>query len=304
MMSMKSPHISKTCVIANNAQLAAQVCCHFASPGAYLPVMDGSRLTRQDLDAEAVRRNNAVGRAKPSRIILAGLCDESCNAIMSRFEQGLRGRIQRISAASDLDRLPKEGTITSAPPLDWGRDRIGIGLLKALRARIGIRFANEPSPVEDVPSRSGHLVICEDGNELSQVIAANYAFAFGAGLHFIPESSDLESQEILERFYSVYDQREVSATDELEKLKRRLRDRCGQLAIPPGGSLTFVTKRLPYGFAFPEAPSTHLFSYPDFGISIINGLAREQGDSLRHRCRSRGLHLGSNRAHFADGRMA
>jgi hypothetical protein len=33
---------------------------------------------------------------------------------------------------------------------------------------------------------------------------------------------------------------------------------------------------LPYGFGFPEVPSTHLFSYPDLGIAILNGFAAEQ----------------------------
>jgi hypothetical protein len=33
-----------------------------------------------------------------------------------------------------------------------------------------------------VPPKSNHLVVCEDGDELAQVIAANYAFAMGAGL--------------------------------------------------------------------------------------------------------------------------
>jgi hypothetical protein len=43
--------------------------------------------------------------------------------------------------------------------------------------------------------------------------------------------------------------------------------------------LTFVTSQLPYGFAFPELPSTHLFRYPDLGISIVNGFAAEQTGS-------------------------
>jgi len=37
-----------------------------------------------------------------------------------------------------------------------------------------------------------------------------------------------------------------------------------------------VTDRLPYGFAFPGTPSTHLFKYPDLGLAIINGFAAEQ----------------------------
>src|SRR5215472_4871960 len=62
----------------------------------------------------------------------------------------------------------------------------------------------------------------------------------------------------------------------LEELKALLRTRCGNIAIPAGGSLTFVTRHLPYGFGFPEVPSTHLFSYPDLSIAILNGFAAEQ----------------------------
>jgi hypothetical protein len=33
---------------------------------------------------------------------------------------------------------------------------------------------------------------------------------------------------------------------------------------------------LPFGFAYPEYPTTHLFEYPDLGSAVINGLAAEQ----------------------------
>jgi hypothetical protein len=162
------------------------------------------------------------------------------------------------------------------PPLAWGRDRIGAGLLKALRARSGIVFSDEPSPVEQVAPKSDHLVVCEDGDELAQVIAANYAFSLGAGLHLIPAIDDPAAEDILERFYSVMDQQRMSPSEALGELKELLRTRCGAIVIPAGGSLTFVTHRLPYGFAFPEVPSTHLFSYPDLGIAILNGMVAEQ----------------------------
>jgi hypothetical protein len=162
------------------------------------------------------------------------------------------------------------------PPLAWGRDRIGAGLLKALRARSGIVFSDEPSPVEQVAPKSDHLVVCEDGDELAQVIAANYAFSLGAGLHLIPAIDDPAAEDILERFYSVMDQQRMSPSEALGELKELLRTRCGAIAIPAGGSVTFVTHRLPYGFAFPEVPSTHLFSYPDLGIAVLNGMVAEQ----------------------------
>jgi hypothetical protein len=57
------------------------------------------------------------------------------------------------------------------------------------------------------------------------VIAANYAFALGAGLHLIAQSTDYSiAEDILERFYSVMDQTRMSATDALTELKAVLRD--------------------------------------------------------------------------------
>jgi hypothetical protein len=49
--------------------------------------------------------------------------------------------------------------------------------------------------------------------------------------------------------------------------------------VPPNGSITFITSGLPFGFAIPEVPSTHLFRYPDLGSAIINGFAAEQPEA-------------------------
>ncbi len=158
----------------------------------------------------------------------------------------------------------------------WGRDRVGIGLLTALREKRTIEFSNEPSPITDVPTKSGHLVVCDEGDELSQVIAANYAFALDAGLWLSPQISREKADEVLEEFYSSQDQQFVSQTEILEGLKAKLRDLCGRIPLPDQGSITFITRGLPYGFGFSECPSTHLFNYPDLGIAIVNGFAAEQ----------------------------
>jgi hypothetical protein len=85
--------------------------------------------------------------------------------------------------------------------------------------------------------------------------------------------AETDSEQILENFYNLYEERRISPTEALEGLKSQLRELCGPLPIPSCGSITFITGRLPYGFAFSEVPSTHLFKYPDLGISVINGLA-------------------------------
>jgi hypothetical protein len=107
------------------------------------------------------------------------------------------------------------------------------------------------------------------------VIAANYAYALGAGLHIIDETDEVECKELLEAYYSI-DAPHVDPAEVRDRLQARLRELCAGIVLPPGGSLTFFTSRLPYGVAFPELPSTHLFTYPDVGITIINGFASEQ----------------------------
>ena len=270
---MKCPNLIPSLVIADDARLAAQISCIFARAGSYVPIVDAPRMTRSDYHAEVIRRNNVAARINPDLIVFAGLPDKADAALLNHLPSE---RIRRVMSPNDMHLLSRVGSALQTPPLVWGRDRIGIGLLKALRARTSIEFTEAQSPIEIVPPKSNHLVVCEEGEEVSEVIAANYAFALRAGLCLIPEVEKAKSEAILERFYSLYDDRSVSQTEALETLQKQLVALCGNLDIPPSGSITFITGQLPYGFAYPNTPSTHLFKYPDLGLSIINGFAAEQ----------------------------
>lgn len=50
---------------------------------------------------------------------------------------------------------------------------------------------------------------------------------------------------------------------------------CGSIPVPEDGTVTFIGK-LPFGFAYPEYASTHLFEHPDLGCAVVNGFAAEQ----------------------------
>ncbi len=277
-MTMACPPIGRTLVIAEDAQLAAQISCALAVPGHYLPVVEGPRFLHPDPAAELVRRNNAAGRVRPESIFMTGLSDKAFDALTARFAGPLQPLIRRISTAEEIERLGDPARFKK-PPLRWGKDRIGIGLLKALREQRNIEFTNEPPPpVEAVPSKSGHLVVCEQGEPLAEVVAANYAYALRAGLYLIPDIGQELSDELLEDFYSLYDNQSVSPREALRNLQERFRALTGKLPAPEGGSITFITGGLPLGFAVPELPSTHLFKYPDLGIAMINGFAAEQSD--------------------------
>jgi len=147
-----------------------------------------------------------------------------------------------------IKRLRDAGRFSN-PPLVWGRDRIAPGLLKTLRAHSSVVFTGEPSPIDALPPQSMHLVVCEQGEDLAQVIAANYAYALRAGLCPIPEIDRETSNDLLENFYSLYDDRDVSRTEALNRLMVQLRGLMGPIAMPAGVSITFSTGGLPFGFA-------------------------------------------------------
>lgn len=269
---MRAPALSTDLLITDDALRASAVSCALARPGTYFPVLDGPRMKRLDSDAEATRRTNAVARAGSRTVFLTGLPDDGHTAIRRRLpERYIRTLTddQAIQALLPPDRRARE-------PLAWGRDRIGVGLLLAMQQGTSIRFEDRPSPDTVAPPKSGHLVICEAGEDLTEVIAANYAYALKAGLHIIPAIDDTTATRLMDRLYRIFDQ-DVGASVVAEEVSRELRGLCGSVDVPRGGSLTFFTRKLPFGLGFPEVPSTHLFTYPDAGLPVINGFAAGLG---------------------------
>jgi hypothetical protein len=274
MMSSDCPLMHRALVIGDDAQLLAKIASVLARKNCYLPVLDGPRLKRPDADAEVIRRNNAAAHVAPSAIFFAGLANTTCNKFKSHFPAD---RCFRVSNVSELRQAPHGLAMRSRKILTWGKDRIGLGLLNALRTKREIEFTSANSPERGmISSGSGHLVVCEEGDELAQVIAANYAYAIGAGLCLVPFVPEEDAERIRETFYGLYDDRENSPTHLLEQLRVELRQRAAAILEKRHRMITFISKELPWGFAFSEVPSSHLFIYPDLGISLINGIAAEQ----------------------------
>lgn len=270
---MDCPKILDTIIFSDDAKLAAKLSCAFARRGSYLPICDGPRIQRPDRHSEVVRRHNAAARSKSKRIYLAGINDESAELMTASLSRLSDSECHRIRSDYDISTAYSERI---KEPLVWGEDRIGMGLLQALRERRHIVFERGTSPSNSIPSKSGHLVVCEDGEELSQVIAANYAYALDAGLYLIPAVSRERADEILEAFYMLSDRASgVSPAEAQQRLRDELLQMCGSVPVPERGSITFIGG-LPYGFAYPEYPTTHLFDYPDLGCAVINGFSAEQ----------------------------
>ncbi len=274
---MKCPLIRKLAILSDDAELAARLSCVFNRPGYYLPILDGPRMTRPDGRGEAVRRNNAIAKAGVMRIALADLTAEQHDAMANL----LPSKSILTITANKLDAALRERPAPSV--LKWGRNNIGVGLLTALRKNQLLEFSDGAETRNAELKGRRHLVVCEAGERLSEVIAANYAFALDADLLIIPEVDKGTAEDLTEELYSLYDLRGESATDSLVQLAKRVRVLCPGV-IPPDGGITFFTSHIPYGFGFPEVPSTHLELYPDLGGSVLNGLAAGNADTTGIRC--------------------
>jgi hypothetical protein len=276
-MNTQVPSVLPTLLIGDDAFLLAELSCTLAKRGAYLPILEAPRVERPDLQGEILRCYNAAARLRPKAILLVDLPQDTVATFSGMFP---RSSTHQINSMGQISSIPLTDRRKAKGYLHWGRSRIGLGLLRALREGRQIVF-DDNADYSDAPivSESGHLVVYEEDNQLAEVIAANYAFALGAGLVVIPGVPEEQTNRILELFYSVYEARDRSVTDSLRTLQALLKELTYGLNLEACRCVTFVTKDLPWGFAFPECPATHLFSYPDLGRSLLNGVMAGQTDA-------------------------
>lgn len=283
MKKFEPPVLHSAIIIGDDPKLAARLSALLAQKGKYLPVIDGPRIARGDAEAEVIRRNNAVARSGASKIVMANLPKEVAARFSGHFPSKMTFNIDVVNATTHKT-LGLHGRTGEA--MRWGKENIGIGLLRALQAKSPIEFFDDYSyQIQNryAPAQGDHLVVCEDGNELSQVIAANYAYAIGAGLFLISAVDKDKAEAICEEFYAAYENRHESMSSILARLSERLKNLAGDIPLSDVRGITFISSEIPWGFAFRQVPTSHLFIYPDLGISIINGVAAEQPNSQRMR---------------------
>lgn len=274
-MATRVPTLLSIVVIGDDPYVLAEFSTILARRRAYLPVIDGPRVDRPDVEAEVVRRTNTVARLLPRQVVLAALPESTSDLLMERLP---RDAVVNVSTSDQL--LASVRNIRRPTSfLQWGRRNVGLGVLRALRNKRQIVFGDFPSPWDGVGLDADHLVVCEEGDDHAQVLAANYAYSIDAGLTLIPKFDDDDAEALLDILYGLQERRDISPTAGLERIVARLRAHAGQLPIRNGTAVTFFTNSLPWGIAYQQVPTTHLFNYPDLGIALVNGIQAEQADS-------------------------
>lgn len=165
-------------------------------------------------------------------------------------------------------RLPREQLL-------WGAVNLGVGVYQARLQRKELVIAPGFNTANALVAAGAHLLVaCEAGDPLAEVTASNLAFAYGASYLVFAQMPQQEHRAWVEELYALGEGGDVTA--QLADVAARARARFDGHDLGRFKAILFVTGGFPWGIAFPEVPTTHMYRYPDFGRSVVAGLWASQ----------------------------
>jgi hypothetical protein len=280
-----APELEQRCVcITSDLILGALVSSFCALPGRYFPLFEFPLIDPETKpnSVEAMRArvgrvliNNAIARLQPERIVLAGL-----NPTQSAMFAYLPN--QRVITLQSEDELGAKLAFLSR--VHEGRLRCAPEDL-ARGVFCGARWAKRLvcDPTAKPLARDGHsaaqgIVVAERRDDLSDVIAANYAIAVNADFEVVEPFDHRESARINRLLVEWGESRSASAHAELtDEVKTRL----GGIDFAGYEFATFFTRGLPYGFVLENAiPTSHVLSGVRDDHFIFNNIFLERSKTF------------------------
>ncbi len=223
-------------------------------------------MSRPDASNEVVRRRNAMVMTGARQSLLAGLSPEAAGVMKEGWKKCIVSDSyeEHVQALRGVVKRPQQ-------VLRWGPKNLGIGLYRARLERKELLLDLESSPPAELfEAGTNLLVACEVGDDLAEVLASNLAFACGASLVLFPELPKDDRDDWLEELYALGEGGNVTAR--VAAVSQRARAHLAGLDFARFKTVLFVTAGFPWGIAVPEAATTHMYRYPDFGRAIIEGL--------------------------------
>lgn len=260
------PSFESSALVTDDPLLAAQISSLFRRQRFYFPVIDGPRMSRPDADNEAVRRRNALVLVRARNVLLGRMSPEAIAAVRPGWKNCT------VADAYEDHVLALRGVVRRpASALRWGTTNLGVGLYRARLEKKELLPDLESSPRFNVVEAGTHLLVAyERGDMLAEVLASNLAFSCGASFAVFPELPVEERDAWLEDLYALGEGADL--TGRFSGLAKRALDHLGSLDVRRFKSVLFITSGFPWGIAFPEVPTTHMYRYPDFGRAVIEGL--------------------------------
>ena len=270
------PKVSKNVCITDDIDLAIKFSQLFNQKNYYLPIIESPRITRPDASNEAIKINNSIAQVQPHRIIFGNLNEEEKNLFQKRFPEKI---VQIIKSPNELEKMPGNRNSRYNKKIKWGLKNLGIGLLIAIQQQKILELDENITETDNYfEGSSGLLIVAEDRKDITSIIIANYAYAFDASLLFIDDISKNTMENINDKFFKIYDPG-INTEYELKKIKADILKLLPIINTSLYYCITFFTKGIPFGYAFPQLPCTHIFNYPFLGINLCNYITIEQNNN-------------------------
>lgn len=270
------PPIINNVLITEDVNLAIDFILLNSKKQKYLPILEPPRDTREDAGNEAIRINNSIARAKCNKVTYGNLNKNQVDLLDQQFHPQL---ITKISSKEELGSNSKT-QIVNQNSLEWGNNYLGIWLLEILNEKKSLKNLHELESNNFFEGASGLLFIAENRNDITSIIVANYAYTFGASLLFVDkktrEKINLFNRELFE-IYNLGKDVQRKLNQLIEEIKSFLPPICWDNYH----AVTFFTWGIPYGLAFQQTPSSHIYIYPFLGVNLLNYIAIEQSNDFK-----------------------
>ena len=248
--------------ISNDYILASQISSCFNNIGVYFAVLEPPRSLHKYWENEFVKLNNVLAKIHSKKVVFVNVKSEFVDLIKRQLKLS-ENRYEYLNTQTQVsefvDRYKNSFKgILECPP---DREKISYALLEAKRRKYKLVIkegAKYQFEVRDKPR--SHLIVSDSQSDLLPVTLANYAFAINADVLFLKSNISYNAQEI----YSILsdtrgsDKRAITAKEIVGDIKSTIKSELGILSKYK--LATFFTDDFPYGYFFPEIPTTHIFN--------------------------------------------
>jgi len=270
------PKVSKNVCITDDINIAIKFSLIFNQKNYYLPIIEVPRISRPDASNEAIKINNSLAQVQPHQILYGNLKEEEKILFKDRFPKKIAKTVQ---SPNELEHIQGIKNSPYYEKIKWGFNNLGIGLLMAMKQKKTLEIDDSINEGYNYfEGSSGLLLVAEDRKDITSIIIANYAYAFDASLLFIEDIPKNIMENINDRFFKIYE-KGINTEYELNKIKADILKLLPSINTLSYYCITFFTKGIPFGFAFPQIPCSHIFNYPFLGAHLCNYIAIEQNNN-------------------------
>ena len=273
-----------------DTSLPAIASSYFNDPTTYVPIFkfpdvnrgytDSAKFDEDDFFSfmsgshTRIKINNTIARLAIQRVLLIGLSNTQ-KSWLNFLPEEKKLQIDNIEEIyQKLQFLEKRFNGN----LQCRRDEITKGLLIAKRTNKKLLLDNTADTLSwDEEKHRNGLAVLECRNDISDIIAVNYAYAINADISFV-KPIDREEVDELQRY--IYEWKKNSSQEAYSYISGKILERVSSIDFTQYKYVTFITQGLPYGAMLNNlVPMSHVFRSLREDFFFFNNIICERSDS-------------------------